>query len=589
MTQSQFVLLLGESTAGKTRLAYESVRKLFPDRLFVRPLDKAALPAAFAQIRRHRRLASLLWLDDLECYLGADGITEPALTALLAKQKGQVTVVATMRAEEHRRYDAREESRLTGSDRDLWRTERGVIQAARVIRIARRWSVPECERARWLAQDPRIERALRSSSRFGVSEVLASGPALLDSWRDAWAPGANPRGAALVTAAVDCRRLGLRRALPQEWLAELHLPYLAERGGDDLKPEPLEPALAWASQAAHATSSLLTGSTTAGWTAFDYLLDVPAQRPVPEHLWDGLLPHVSAADCYDLGLVAHQESRLRRATVALRRARDGAVPGADFALALVLGDSGHPTQAVRALAPILIRRMTELGPAHPDTLAARHQLAFFTAESGRPAEAVPLFATLVSDTSRELGPHHADTLAARHQLAYYMGETGDLSRGIQLLRTLLADRERVLGSRHAQTLATRRGLAWFRGCSGELRSAQADLSLLAADANAALGPDDPHTMAVPGAWAWFALQTGQTTEAEAELEALAEDRSRILGPDHPHTLSTRLHLAHAVAALGNPDAARTAARQLLADAERVLEPVHPRIRSIRAFLASWDG
>ncbi|WP_441248904.1 tetratricopeptide repeat protein [Kitasatospora sp. McL0602] len=582
----QFVLILGESTAGKTRLAYETVRELFPERLFVRPLGKDALPLAFEQIRRRRR-DSLLWLDDLESYLGAGGLTGQELGELLAERPGRVTVVATMRTEEHRRYDAREESRLTGSDRDLWRTERGVVQAARAIRIARRWSGPECDRARLLAEDPRIERALRSSRRFGVSEVLASGPALLDSWRDGWAPGANPRGAALVAAAVDCRRLGLRRPLPQEWLAELHQPYLAARGGEALKPEPLGPAVSWASQAAHATSSLLIGSAGTGWTAFDYLLDTPGLRPVPDHLWDGLLPRVGPEDCYDLGLVAHQESRLGRATVALRRACEGAVPGADFALAIVLGDSGQPARAVQALGPILRQRTETLGADHPDTLAARHQLAFFTGESGKATEAAQLFATLVADTTRGLGADHPDTLAARHQLAYYTGESGDTAGAVRQLRALLGDRERALGSRHAQTLATRRSLAWYRGCGGELTSAQMELSLLATDAAALLGPDDPHTLAVRGAWAWFALLTGSPAEAEAELAALAADRSRLLGPDHPHTLSTRLQLARATAALGDLERALTAATELLADAERLLEPSHPRIAAVRAFLVSW--
>ncbi|AUG81144.1 hypothetical protein CFP65_6489 [Kitasatospora sp. MMS16-BH015] len=584
---SRFVLLVGESAAGKTRLAYETVRELCPEHRFVRPLDRADLPAALRRVARGRRPA-LLWLDDLECYLGAAGLTEAMLGALFAARPGRVLVVATMRAEEHRRYDAREESRLTGSDRDLWRTERGVIRAARVVRVTRRWSGPECERARLRAADPRIERALRGSARYGVAEVLASGPALLDSWRDAWAPGANPRGAALVAAAVDCRRLGLRRALPQEWLAELHLPYLAARGGEDLKPEPLEAALAWAGQPAHATSSLLAGSPATGWTAFDYLLDRPGLRPVPDHLWEGLLRLAGPADCYDLGLVAHRDSRLARAALALGRAREGAVPGAGYALALVLGDSGHPSRAVAQLAPILAARAAELGPDHPDTLAARHQLAYFTAESGRAAEAVPLFAALVADSGRALGADHADTLAARHQLAYYLGETGEPAEAVRLLRALVADRERVLGSRHAQTLATRRGLAWSRGRSGELMAAQTELSVLMTDATAALGRDDPHTMAVRGAWAWFALQTGQPDEAEAELADLAGSRSRTLGPDHPHTLATRLHLAHASAARGDPAAARAAARELLADAVRVLEPDHPRTRSIRAFLASWD-
>ncbi len=201
LAQGGFVLIVGESTAGKTRLAYEVARSLFPRHAFVRPLTRTALAAAIEVARRRRR--AVLWLDDLEDYLGADGVTTSMLAGLLQGRSGRAVVLATMRSEEYRRYDAREESRLTGSDRDAWRVQREVLDRARKIRLARHWTPAEQQRAAAHRADPRIRLALKSCDRFGVAEVVAAGPELLAAWENAWAPGANPRGAAVVATAVE--------------------------------------------------------------------------------------------------------------------------------------------------------------------------------------------------------------------------------------------------------------------------------------------------------------------------------------------------------------------------------------------------
>src|SRR5262249_9535634 len=62
-----FVLVVGDSTAGKTRLTYEVLRRARPRYTLVRPRDRAAVPAAVRVVAEKRR--SLLWLDDLEVYL----------------------------------------------------------------------------------------------------------------------------------------------------------------------------------------------------------------------------------------------------------------------------------------------------------------------------------------------------------------------------------------------------------------------------------------------------------------------------------------------------------------------------------------
>ncbi|MET8330060.1 tetratricopeptide repeat protein [Streptomyces sp. NPDC005181] len=580
--ESGFVLIVGESTAGKTRLAYEVARSRFPRHAFVRPMDGTALAHAIGIARRRRR--ALLWLDDLENYLGADGVTASALTELLQGRPGRVVVLATMRSEEFRRYDAREESRLTGSDRDAWRVQREVLHMAVKIRLERHWSRAEQQRAAAHRGDPRIRLALDSCDRFGLAEVVAAGPELLAAWENAWAPGANPRGAAIVAAAVDCRRSGLRRSASRQWLQDFHLPYLAERGGPDLQPEPFAEAMQWACKAAYATSGLLIGNYSQGYVAFDYLLNAPRLPAVPDHLWEALLSRVEPADAYDMGLLAQQASQLSRATAALERARAGGVAGADFLLAIAVGDCGRPRQAVRDLQSIVRCRRAELGPRHPDTLASFHQWAFFTGEAGDAQAASTAFGELVVEATAALGPEHTDTFAARHQQAYFTGEAGDTHSAVQQLSVLLDDRIRLEGPDHPQVLAVRRSLIWFSGLRGDLADTERQLRQLLADAQRTLGPDDPHVLAIRSTQADFAARAGRTREATTVFTQLVAERSRVLGHDHPHAIHTRLQRAQGLVTAGRSEQAREELAQIVDDAQRVLEPEHRHLVLARGML-----
>ncbi|MEU3555148.1 tetratricopeptide repeat protein [Streptomyces fragilis] len=547
-------------------------------------MTRQAITRAVAVARRRRR--SVLWLDDLQDYLGAEGLTPSALDSLLDTRRGRVVVVATMRSEEHRRFEAREESRLTGPDRDAWRTQRDVLRRAVVIRLARRWSDGECHRAGNFRADPRIRLALRNHHRFGIAEMIAAGPELLTSWQNAWAPGANPRGAAVVAAAVDCRRAGLKRPVLREWLRHLHVRYLEERGGPDLQPESFDDAMRWACQAAFATSGLLTGNYTQGYMAFDYLLEVPDLPAVPDHLWDGLLQRSDPPDAYDLGIVAHQEGRLARAVTALERASQAGVPGADLALAIALGDSGKPRRAVRGLRAVVEERTTRLGLTHPDTLVARHQLAFFVSECGDWPTATELSARLVEDMGRTLGAGHPDTLSARHQLAYCMGESGDPDAAAARLRVLRNDRRRILGPAHPQTIGTTRTLIWYAAVNGPLEEAEADMRQLLRTAVEALGPDESHTLAIRSSLASFALRAGRTDEAVSAFHRLAQARTALLGAAHPHTVRTLLDAARALAAAGDRGRASAALDEAVRHASRSLEPGHRLLREAESLLAA---
>ncbi|MFD3681931.1 hypothetical protein [Streptomyces sp. NPDC058613] len=611
----RFVLVVGEARAGATRLAYEVVRAVHPRYAFVRPLSRAALPEAVRVAARRRR--AVLWLDGLDDHLGAGGLTAAHLDGL----RGAV-VVATMRAAEYRRHQAREASRLTGCDRGAWRTEAELLGRAAVVPVARSWSPRERRRAAARRDDPRIGAALEAGEGRGPAEVLAGGERSVARWTGGWTPGAQPAGAAVVAAAVDCRRAGLRRPVARAWLRALYPAYLAGRDGGargagrgaepgsatgsgpgagegfgrgsggatgqgfgDAFGEAFGPALVWACAAVHRAGAggLLAGSDVLGYTADGCLLDAPGLGPVPEHLWRGLLARAGPGDAYDLGLVARQEGRPARAVRALTAARRGGVAEAELPLALAVGDAGRPRRAAADLAALTRRRELRLGPRHPDTLAARHQLAFFTGEAGHAGAAAARFGLLAADAGAVLGPGHPDTLAARHQLAFFTGEAGDPRAAARQLACLLADALPVLGADHPRVLAVRRGLIWYR--PAEPAGAGREWAALLADTEGHLGPDDPHTLAVRAGQAALAARTGRTAEAVRAWAALTADRARVLGSDHPHVVHSRLEWARALIADGRQREASELLLRVVGEAGRFLEPGHRHLRLARELRA----
>ena len=93
------MVLVGESKAGKTRTAWEAIRALWPERrLLVSPRDDPdSFPALLELLPSllGRRHPSVIWLDDLERYLGPKAITIRRLQEWTHRQP-DLRVVATM-------------------------------------------------------------------------------------------------------------------------------------------------------------------------------------------------------------------------------------------------------------------------------------------------------------------------------------------------------------------------------------------------------------------------------------------------------------------------------------------------------------
>ncbi len=191
-----FVLVVGDSTAGKTRLAYEAMRACLPRYSCVKPECPDALAAAITAAKDAR--PSVLWLDDLERYLRLGGLTRADLAGLPRDGPGRVIVLATMRAGERQDFSSRDDPDRGPSERELARTARGVLQEVETqIELQLKWSPSELASAEELADDLRIADALRSAGTYGLAEYMAAGPQLLQDFRDAWS--AAPRTGAVTT------------------------------------------------------------------------------------------------------------------------------------------------------------------------------------------------------------------------------------------------------------------------------------------------------------------------------------------------------------------------------------------------------
>lgn len=536
-----FVLVSGESTAGKSRAAFEAMRRLLPGHVLVAPAGRQAARAMIDVALEQRRC--VFWLDDIERFFGAEGLAVPDVSRLLA---GGVVVLGTIRVSELDRFRSRRESSLDVSQMDGWRTAREVLDLAAELSLPRRWSGPELARARQEVSDRRIRSALALTGKFGLAELLADGPELAAEWRDAWRPGGHPRGAALVTAAVDCRRAGLHDPVTADLLAQLAEHYLAAREGPLLRPETVQEALDWATKPARGASSLLI--PTAGkdcYLAFDYLIDLPAAT-IPLPVWQTLITWSTPEQALGIGLAAAQVARFDIAQDGFQKAADAEVPGADIELANEIGASGHPEAAVRLLTEALARRQHD----GTETIRIRSALARYTQESGDSEAADAMFAQLIGDCHRILGPDHPDTLTVRYQAAFQAGHAGEPARARDQLRALETDYSRLLGADHPDALRARHMQAIWTGRAGDPAGALALLREVLSDRTRVQGPDHPNVLSARFHIAVWTSNGGDPAQAIVMFRELIPDSERVLGADHPHTLSARYRLATSADAVG---------------------------------------
>ncbi|MFG3494306.1 hypothetical protein [Streptomyces sp. NPDC047928] len=270
--RSLLVTLVGESSTGKTRACWESLRRL-PDGWRVwHPYDPTRPEAALGHLEDVRP-RTVVWLNEAQHYLLApdartsERVAARLRTVLSDRDRRPVLVLATMWP----RYWEALTSPPSAGAHDLFAQQRDLLTGVgRCVTVPSAFTERDIAEAHGKAtEDPRLARAVAGALDGEVTQFLAGVPALMA--RYACAP---PGAAALIRAAMDFRRLGHGPALPRRLLAEAAQDYLTDRELDALGHDWLDAALAYCAEPCRGVPGPLTrirrgaGAGALGGTAY---------------------------------------------------------------------------------------------------------------------------------------------------------------------------------------------------------------------------------------------------------------------------------------------------------------------------------
>ena len=258
-------------------------------------------------------------------------------------------------------------------------------------------------------------------------------------------------------------------------------------------------------------------------------------------------------------------------------------------LAIWTGNAGDPARARDQLAALLPIYERILGAEHRETLTIRHNLAMWTGEAGDPAGARNEFAALLPIEERAYGAEHPETLTVRHNLAFWTGEAGDPAGARDQLAALLPIEERISGAEHPRTLTTRHNLAIMTGIAGDAAAARDQYAAVLPILEQIFGAEHPETLTTRANLASWIGKAGDPVVARDRYAILLPVRERISGAEHPATLAARANLAWYTGEAGDPAGARDQYASLLPIAERVNGAEHPDNLGCRTDLARWTG
>ncbi|WNV90710.1 tetratricopeptide repeat protein [Umezawaea sp. Da 62-37] len=377
----KFVLLRGESKAGKSRTLAEAVRHAHPEAELVLPRDAKAV-AELSRLEPALPLGNsvVVVLDDLS---SAD--LDQLTTSVLDFWAERAVLVGTITAS---RYEA---VMRTGSD--VGAAARVALARATVVDLPFELSEGELAAAH---EDYPEESGLVERSSIG--EVLVGGEELVRKLRSGRRD--SPAGQAVVRAAVDVRRAGLRRAVSPVELTHLFPKYLERiTVGVDPTAELFAAGLAWAC-APIASQVALLRRVSGGLEVLDYVVEAEAGAEMPDFLGADLLAITSAADAYGIGDAAYAAGRSDLARQGFRRAMEdpGSLAAAAFSLGVVLAGQDDAAGAER-----VYRQAIETG--HPVfAYLAMVNLGFLLLERDAVEEAREVFRTAADTRPVERGP-----------------------------------------------------------------------------------------------------------------------------------------------------------------------------------------
>lgn len=345
---SGIAVLVGGSSTGKTRACWEALRMLRerpdPWRLW-HPIDPSRPQAALRGLTQIGP-QTVVWLNEAQLYLDvpAEGLGERIAAGLREAvrdpARAPVLVLATLWPQHWGILTTRP---LTGNDSHAQARE---LLAGRDIAIPASFSAPQLRQLS-STSDPRLAHAARASERGQVTQFLAGAPELAARYRNA-----PPAAAALISTAMDARRLGMGIVLPLTFLEAAAPAYMTETEWSGLPADWLEQGIAYTTAPCNGIPGPLTrlhprpGASADRAPAYrlaDYLEQlgrIQRGRIPPTSFWDAAAYFARPADLPPLAASAQARGLLRHAALLRKQA---AVHGDTAEAAALLWDWNLPT------------------------------------------------------------------------------------------------------------------------------------------------------------------------------------------------------------------------------------------------------
>ncbi len=356
-----FLLVVGNSSVGKTRLLYEAARDILPDfAVLVPDLGNGEVVNRIGEAKFH--LPKLIvWLDELQRFLAGPYLTPPGSTAItaaairrLVDAPTPVVIVGALWPEHAAELRATEpDPDREQRQRTLYPEAMDILQDRRVQEIVlHTFSAAEREQASRLAsQDPRLAEALADHD-YNITEFLAGAPELMRRYERA-----SEEQAAILLAAVDARRVGIQAPLTAALL------YAAARGNlrtvhenDSWFPPALAELTRHDRPQDRATAPLIPlpdaqHTSVVGYTVADYLQQRLARKRrcirLRDATWQAFADYShDREDAIRVARAAGNRLRYRYAEHIYRRLADGGDPDGAGYLVGLLARQGRLDEAI---------------------------------------------------------------------------------------------------------------------------------------------------------------------------------------------------------------------------------------------------
>jgi len=326
------IVVVGDSSTGKSRACYEAVVAVLPDWPVERPT--ATSPTALIELLSgHLPNPVVIWLDEIHTYLTGDSKdVDEAVAAVEQILYGQshVVLLGTTWRQHWQHLTRLADPRIPGSTAGpgaRWLNLPAVVVQSVVPDFTDPQDLENLRRA--AMQDPVLAEALHTAGRDRhITQVLAGGPQQLSAYhaRGSSSDAVDRAAWAVLTAAIDTARLGHTDPPPADALRIAAPGYLDQRSRVLPMVSWFDDAVADASRPIHGTHALtpLRTHTEPGraeaYLLHDYMTQHAARQrryePIPDTTWkalerSSLLPErriklVEAAAARGLFLHAHQ-------------------------------------------------------------------------------------------------------------------------------------------------------------------------------------------------------------------------------------------------------------------------------------------